>query len=182
MGEFNQCSAQLKHLYTVCKLPGKQDEFTAYRILYMLHTLNHRDLIELIGSIKNPGREVKHALAVRSSLSTGDYHAFFKLYQEAPNMSGYLMDHFLERERVRTLLKLVKAYRPTLPLSFLTTTLGFSEHDSKRENEADCLRFLKEMEVVVSDGVVDCKAAVGVVTQQVSNLDGKGVGIKGQIH
>lgn len=53
---------------------------------------------------------VQHALKVRSSLATGNYHLFFILYRNAPNMGGYLMDHFCERERVRAMIVLCKAY------------------------------------------------------------------------
>lgn len=52
---------------------------------------------------------VQHALNVRSSLATGNFHRFFILYRNAPNMGGYLMDQFCERERVRALIVLCKA-------------------------------------------------------------------------
>lgn len=52
---------------------------------------------------------VRHALNVRSSLATGNFHRFFILYRNAPNMGGYLMDQFCERERVRALIVLCKA-------------------------------------------------------------------------
>lgn len=53
--------------------------------------------------------EVQHALQVRSALATSNYHRFFKLYQTAPNMGGFLMDQFVERERVHALIILCKA-------------------------------------------------------------------------
>lgn len=52
---------------------------------------------------------VQHALNVRSSLATGNYHRFFVLYKTAPNMGGYLMDQFCERERVQSLIILCKS-------------------------------------------------------------------------
>ncbi len=39
MVEFNQCQATLKTLYEL-GIPGKQEEFTAYRILMLLHGRN----------------------------------------------------------------------------------------------------------------------------------------------
>ncbi len=51
---------------------------------------------------------VKHALDVRKALVTGNYHAFFKLYADAPNMNAYVMDHFVERERINALLVMSK--------------------------------------------------------------------------
>lgn len=52
---------------------------------------------------------VQHALNVRSSLATGNFHRFFILYRTAPNMGAYLIDQFCERERVRGLIILCKA-------------------------------------------------------------------------
>lgn len=34
---------------------------------------------------------VKHALAVRSAVTSGNYVQFFRLYKAAPNISNYLM-------------------------------------------------------------------------------------------
>jgi SAC3 family protein LENG8/THP3 len=52
---------------------------------------------------------VRHALAVQRALAIGNYHALFKLYLNAENMGAYIMDHFIERERIRALLCLSKA-------------------------------------------------------------------------
>ena len=52
---------------------------------------------------------VKHALAVRTSLATSNYHLFFKLFLIAPKMGPYMMDHFLDRERVNALVVITRA-------------------------------------------------------------------------
>ena len=52
---------------------------------------------------------MKHALAVQRALALGNYHAFFELYINAPNMGGYIIDHFADRERLRALLVMTKA-------------------------------------------------------------------------
>lgn len=52
---------------------------------------------------------VKHALAVQRALAIGNYHAFFDLYLNAPNMGAYIVDHFVDRERVRALLIMTRA-------------------------------------------------------------------------
>ncbi|KAJ3372370.1 hypothetical protein HDU91_003610 [Kappamyces sp. JEL0680] len=185
LGEFNQCSAQLKQLYSLHNLAGHEDEFTAYRILYMIHTLNRRDLVELIGGLGGEtGPAVTHALGVRSSLSSGDYLAFFKLYHEAPNMSRYLMDQFLHRERLRTCLKLLRAYRPTLTIESFAQNLGFKVKSgpcTKKELK-DAFTWIREVGIVITKGDVDCKAAVSIVAEQVAILEAQGVDIKGQIH
>lgn len=57
---------------------------------------------------KSKSKALKHALAVRASLASGNYHQFFKLYQEAPNRNALLMDQFVPRERVKALAMLCK--------------------------------------------------------------------------
>lgn len=76
---------------------------------------------------------VHHALQVRLSLSTGNYHRFFKLYLNAPNMNAYIMDHFVERERVVALSILARSYRPSLPLAYISTELGFTDVNEAHE-------------------------------------------------
>lgn len=41
-----------------------------------------------------------HALKVRKALATGNYGRFFKLYQSAPNMGGFLMAIFIDKHRI----------------------------------------------------------------------------------
>ena len=52
---------------------------------------------------------VQHALAVQRTMSSGNYHGLFDLYLNAPNMGAYIMDHFIDRERVRALMVMTKA-------------------------------------------------------------------------
>lgn len=53
---------------------------------------------------------VQHALSVQRAISMGNYHALFDLYLNAPNMGAYIMDHFIDRERVKALMIMTKAY------------------------------------------------------------------------
>jgi hypothetical protein len=55
---------------------------------------------------------VQHALKVQTALATSNYHAFFVLFNEAPNMGAYMMDHFVPRERVAALATMSKASVP----------------------------------------------------------------------
>ena len=111
LGEYNQCQTQLRALYKQ-KLPGRAAEFLAYRILYFIYTGNRTDMNDALASITPADRRVsavKHALDVRSALALGNYHRFFRLYLDAPNMGPYLMDIFIARERLSALAKISKA-------------------------------------------------------------------------
>lgn len=52
---------------------------------------------------------VKHALQVRTAMASSNYYKLFRLYATAPNMGGYLMDQFVDRERVEALKAICKA-------------------------------------------------------------------------
>ena len=125
---------------------------------------------------------IKHALDVCSRVARGDYHIFFKLYKNAPAMSGYLMDHFLERERINAIKVMCKAYRPNLPLKFIAQELCF-ENEQGYVSERKLKRWLKEYGIVIKKGelVLDTKNVVGIFIEKVDDLMKK-VDIKGQIH
>ena len=140
-------------------------------------------MVQLIGSFTKPGPNVQHALALRSSLSKGDFGTFFYLARDAPDMGSYLVDQFINRERIFTFLKLVKAYRPTLPLRFVGEKLGFfhSGEDlagSMKELES----WIAELEIPVNNAEIDCKTAARLLSQLKNNISSRGVDIKGQIH
>jgi hypothetical protein len=54
--------------------------------------------------------EVAHALQVAASVATSNYTKLFRLYDDAPNESGYIIDHFAERERMSALFVLAKSF------------------------------------------------------------------------
>lgn len=117
LGEYNQCQTQLRALYAQ-QMGGHPTEFKAYRILYFIHTRNwtamNDALADLTPADKRSGA-VKHALDVRSALALGNYHRFFQLYLDTPNMGAYLMDMFVDRERLSALSAICKAYVFILP-------------------------------------------------------------------
>jgi hypothetical protein len=111
-GEYNQCQTQLKALYAQ-NLGGNPAEFKAYRILYFVYTCNKTDMNDMLAELTPADKNhewIKHALGVRSALALGNYHKFFRLYLEAQNMGGYLMDMFIERERLTALANMSKGY------------------------------------------------------------------------
>ncbi|CAO2652937.1 Nn.00g023480.m01.CDS01 [Neocucurbitaria sp. VM-36] len=134
LGEYNQCQTQLKALYAQ-NLGGNPAEFKAYRILYFVYTCNKTDMNDMLAELTLADKThewIKHALDVRSSLALGNYHKFFRLYLEAQNMGGYLMDMFIERERLNALANISRGY-PNVTLRFLTDELGFDNDETCRE-------------------------------------------------
>ncbi|WVQ96570.1 hypothetical protein IAU59_003675 [Kwoniella sp. CBS 9459] len=143
LGEYNQCQTMLRQLYEL-GLKGHPQEFLSYRIMYLLHTRNRSDMATLLAQLtpaekQDPG--VKHALDVHAALATSNYVRFFRLFLSAPNMSGYIMDHFVERERIAALAIMSKGYM-TLTLPYITQTLAFDS-----EEEAD--KFLQDHEAAL---------------------------------
>jgi len=134
MVEFNACLQALKHLYEM-DLLGRKDEFTAYRILYMIHARQRSELNGLIGELtpeQKTHKEIRHALDVATALSTNNYHRLFQLFQSAPNMGAYVMDFFVPRERIRALMVMTKAYL-TIRLSYIASELAFEDANEAHE-------------------------------------------------
>ncbi|KAK8950633.1 hypothetical protein KSP40_PGU013938 [Platanthera guangdongensis] len=127
--EFNQCQSQLKRLYAE-GIKGCQMEFSAYSLLcVILHSNNKRDLLSSINSLSNAAKQdeaVKHALAVHSAVSAGNYVLFFRLYKAAPSLITCLMDLHVEKMRFEAIKCMSKSYRPTISVSYIAHVLGFS--------------------------------------------------------
>ncbi|KAL5531662.1 hypothetical protein ACEPAG_4539 [Sanghuangporus baumii] len=126
MVEFNQCQAMLKNLYEM-GIRGCNDEFTAYRFLMLLNGMNRSDINLLVGQLTDQQKSqkaIRHALEVQRAMSGNNYHAFFELYNNAPNMGAYIMDHFVDRERTKALIVISKAYQ-RMPLAFIRDELAF---------------------------------------------------------
>ncbi|KAI1409175.1 SAC3/GANP/Nin1/mts3/eIF-3 p25 family-domain-containing protein [Hypoxylon sp. FL1857] len=137
LGEYNQCQTQLRALYKA-GLKGNSTEFKAYRILYFIHTANRTALNDAIADLTTAEKEerpIKHALNVRSALALGNYHKFFQLYLDVPNMGAYLMDMFVKRERLAALANMCKAFKQELKLRYITEELAF-------ESDAEAAQFI----------------------------------------
>jgi hypothetical protein len=111
LGEYNQCQTQLRALYSL-DLGGHPAEFLAYRILYFIFTQNRTGMNDVLADItpelkKEPA--LRHAMAMRSAVASGNYHKFFRLYLDVPNMGAYLVDQFITRERLAALASICKA-------------------------------------------------------------------------
>ena len=71
-----------------------------------------------------------------------NYDRFFQLFAHAPYMSCYLMDFILTGERKAAWNRMIRAYSPALPFSFVAYTLGFRD-------DSDCESFVCAMGGVV---------------------------------
>lgn len=131
LGEYNQCQTQLRALYSQ-HLGGHPEEFKAYRILYFIHTSNRTDMNDVLADLTPTEKRdpaVKHALDARSALALGNFHRFFQLYLDTPNMGAYLLDMFVARERLNALSNICISYKPDVRLRFFTEELGFESDD-----------------------------------------------------
>lgn len=144
--------------------------------------------------------EVRHAIAVHMAMATGNYHKLFVLYAKAPNMGGYIMDHYADRERCAALITMGRAYvlntntvyrcllspsfrYKTLPIGYLLKELGYEDNELPR-----LIKFLTEHSASIftnpnapeREFIVDLKSALpGILHAQAAKYTK--VGIKGQV-
>eukprot|EP01130_Rhizamoeba_saxonica_P003816 TRINITY_DN1582_c0_g1_i1.p1 TRINITY_DN1582_c0_g1~~TRINITY_DN1582_c0_g1_i1.p1 ORF type:complete len:384 (+),score=70.16 TRINITY_DN1582_c0_g1_i1:856-2007(+) len=139
--EFLQCQAQLLELYQL-KIPGSIMEFTSYTLLYTMHENNslalNRILARLTPAMWNDPF-IKHALKAREALALSNYHQFFKLYWETPNMGQYIMDLCVDKMRMYALKCMARGIRPNLSVEYIQEQLAFETID-------ECIDYLVERE------------------------------------
>lgn len=150
LSEYNQCQSQLQTLYAE-GIKGCHMEFSAYNLLcVILHSNNNRDLLSAMSRLSIEARKdagVKHALAVRAAVTSGNYVLFFRLYKNAPNLNTCLMDLYVEKMRYAAVKSMTRSYRPTLPVSYVAQVLGFQSTEPSDENDTggleECTEWLK---------------------------------------
>ncbi|KAJ5807057.1 hypothetical protein N7474_010649 [Penicillium riverlandense] len=181
LGEYNQCQTQLRVLYAQ-QLGGHPTEFKAYRILYFIYTRNWTAMNDALADVTAADKQdpaVKHALDVRSALALGNYHRFFQLYLDTPNMGAYLMDMFVGRERLSALAVICRVYKPDVTIRFITEELGFeSDEQTARfilDHASDALLEEREGSVRLLTG------KAGQVFERAKSEAHRVVDIKGQI-
>jgi len=149
LNEYNQSQTQLRDLYNLLSHQGlekkgietvlgmeNQNEFIAYRIIYFIFLTGNRkydggssDLLKIMCSLSSEQREdfaIKHALKVRAAVAENNYHAFFQLHDNCPNLGSYLMDTLVPDVRALALKQMMKVYKPSIPTLYLLQELGFN--------------------------------------------------------
>jgi hypothetical protein len=172
LNEYNQCQTQLKELYSSLhddeKALTNRNEFLAYRIIYYVFLTGNKkydggsgDLFNIMLSLTpeqkaEPG--ISHALKVRSAVADFDYHLFFTLLKKCPNSGLVSMMAFLvPTVRHWSLHRICKAYRPSVPVDFVLSELGFEkdefEHASKWLESCGCVLSDDRETLVAKDSV-----------------------------
>jgi len=152
LAEYNQCQSQLKRLYGE-GVKGCNLEFSAYNLLYLVHSNNKRDLLSSMASLPKEAKKdtaVKHALQVRYAFLSANYVLFFKLYKMAPNLNSCLMDLYVEQMRFAAIKCMSKSYRPTVPVRYAARVLGFVGVDKVCEALEECEEWLKAHGAILS--------------------------------
>ena len=124
------------------KLEGVDEiaEFAAYRLIYAAGAgakseraaALSRELRDVPDVLKTHAY-VKHAFQVCEALASSNFHRFFSLYDIAPRMSAHLMDVMSPAVRADAFRALLRAHAPTIPVSFIASSLGFSTDDECAE-------------------------------------------------
>ena len=132
IGEYNQCQAQLTDLYRAHSSANRA-EFTAYRLLYAV--VVDTPPAELLCAVLDPHTPAEHELAaapcVRHALDVvAAYHSrrwrrFFRLGRATPNLGSHILAQAHLTVRWRALRSALLAFRPTVPLAYLVSVLGF---------------------------------------------------------
>lgn len=200
LGEFNQCSSQLKQIYSqrgdAASLRDSY-EFMCYRVLYLLLTGNHSEVnVILLGLLKSDSLEVTsdltgdqkefraglyRSLDLLTSMTLGDYHGFFETYSAFRNnglmkYAFHLMKHSMAaKQRLLAINTMCKAFKK-LPIVHLAQELALDESEPIGEFLAS--HNLQQFHVGAD---FDCGAARLALQTIVDKGNFRKVDIKGQI-
>ena len=155
LNEFNQAQTQLKILYDKLRhscdeAVQHENEFVAYRLIYfVMLTLNQKykggssDMSNLMLSLtarqKTEDLAIQHALQVREAVADVDYHKFFLLCQNCPNLGKMLLNLMVPTVRHWALQRICRAYRPAVEVSFVLSEIGLSVSDQDLEKGKEYL-------------------------------------------
>jgi hypothetical protein len=157
--QFTSCLGRLNELY-MQGLDGNRSvsarqEFLAYRIIYFALQQMHIHLEKCLKTLTDKDRAtpaIQHALQVKAATCIGNYQQVFRLRKLAPNLGSYLFDIFLPKFSVNALLKICKAYQPTVSLEFLSRTFDLKP--------IHCRDYLLANGAVLEGDMMQCKESL----------------------
>lgn len=198
LGEFNQCSSQLKHLYTENKDSSKAHEtyeFTCYRILYFIITGNFAEVnkinLDLLtspavkaGEVPAEYRKIADCMYKSLDLLTyivqGNYHGFFQVLRQMKKVeimkcASHLINQFMStKQRLLALNTICLAFKKTTK-DYLDSELGTND-----EETIDVFLQSHNLSQFITGLEFDCVMAKATVQGIVQRGDFKKVDIKGQ--
>ncbi|QLQ79037.1 hypothetical protein HG537_0B03840 [Torulaspora globosa] len=188
LGEFNQCQSRLITLFELPTVkPSFIEEFTSYRILYYMltedsgsmNTLRLKLMTENKAVFKN--HMVQTAFKLAHARLVGDYHNFMKIYTSMKNLGKKLVDAFIEKEKLKSLVVICKSYNQ-IKLDFLIQEFQLNGYEELMEffkqRGLDKYILTKNLGEENESQYLDTKACRVPVMQQY--FSSKKIDIKGQ--
>lgn len=188
IGEFNQCQSRLITLFELPSIkPSCLEEFTSYRVLYYMLTEDNGSINTLRLKLMTEKQAIFNNAMVQTAFKLaharllGDYHNFMRMYAAMKTLGKKLVDAFIEKEKLKSLVVICKSYNQ-IKLDFLTRELQF-------KNEEESMNFLERTNLrkyIITKNAgednelqyLDTKACRIPIGQQYSNS--RKIDIKGQ--
>jgi hypothetical protein len=98
---------------------------------------------------------------VRRAVQLDNYHQFFALHKETPNLGNCILDLMLDARRLHALQRVCKGYKPTVPLAFVVQMLDMDEEGAALLRKAGCV--IEEVDGDADAGGGDGDGGPGVV-------------------
>ena len=161
--EFNICQTKLNEAYNESMVGSERThfEFLYYRLLYCIFE-DSNSVLKIMNSLTKEEKAhlwIRFALKIRETLATRNYHLFFLLFLRAPGMGKFLIQQYINRERVKALRLIIACFRPTVHIDFLAKELGFGEGIINDDALDQCKDFCSSVgcKFVTENTELDCK-------------------------
>lgn len=133
IGEFNQCQSRLITLFELPSIkPSYLEEFTSYRVLYYMLTEDNGSINTLRLNLMTENQAVFNNALVQTAFTLaharlmGNYHQFMRMYSAMTSLGKKLVDAFIEKEKLKSLVVICKSYNQ-INLDFLMKELQFKD-------------------------------------------------------
>eukprot|EP00826_Nyctotherus_ovalis_P002448 TRINITY_DN10490_c0_g1_i8.p1 TRINITY_DN10490_c0_g1~~TRINITY_DN10490_c0_g1_i8.p1 ORF type:complete len:161 (-),score=37.52 TRINITY_DN10490_c0_g1_i8:71-553(-) len=136
-------------------IEGCREEFLSYRILYMgLHNMQ----IDLMMILKDTAgcrdhKAIVHVMRIVKAISNNNYSSLFKEYRNAPKVTKYLMNLFIDRLRIFALQTISMVYMTGVDLKYIADALAF-------ESEKECREFVLRAGGVIGQNRLHCRPSI----------------------